>query len=42
MQPLLDPLNDRIIKQVKPPPHKPLNTELFYPEKLKSIDKILI
>lgn len=35
MDSLLDPLNDRIVKTFKPPPHKPLNSEQLYPEKLK-------
>jgi serine/threonine-protein phosphatase 2B catalytic subunit len=29
---LPDPLNDRVIKQVNPPPHKPLHTDLLFPK----------
>lgn len=32
METLLDPLNDRIVKSVKPPPHKPLARNLMYPD----------
>jgi len=35
MQLLLDPLNDRQVKTIKPPPHKPLSSELMFPAKLK-------
>jgi len=37
MEPLSDPLKDRQIKSVKPPPHRPLLTQLMFPERLKSI-----
>ncbi len=30
MEPLLDPLNDRFIKYLSPPPHKPLLHELLF------------
>jgi len=33
MEPLSDPDNDRAIKDIIPPPHRPLSTELLYPEK---------
>lgn len=35
MEPLSDPLKDRGVKQVKPPPHKPIDSKLMFPEKLK-------
>ena len=31
MQPLLDPLKDRKVKSLKPPPHKPLDKDLLWP-----------
>ncbi len=30
MEPLLDPLGDRIIKSVTPPPHRPLTSENIF------------
>jgi hypothetical protein len=33
MEPLLDPLEDRIMKDIVPPPHKPISDELLYPNK---------
>jgi len=30
MKPLSDPKNDRVVKSVKPPPHKPLSSELLW------------
>lgn len=36
MEPLSDPKNDRQVKSLKPPPHKPLDKALIWPEKLKS------
>ena len=30
MEPLADPKKDRAIKSVKPPPHKPLSSELLW------------
>ena len=35
MEPLSDPLNDRVIKTVKPPPHRPLTAKLMYPDASK-------
>ena len=32
---LKDPVNDRMVKTLKAPPHKPLDQKLLYPEKLK-------
>lgn len=32
MESLSDPLKDRAIKQFKPPPHKPLSTNLMFPQ----------
>ena len=32
MESLPDPLNDRVIKQIKPPPQKPLSSNLFFSE----------
>lgn len=34
---LSDPKGDRIVKSVKAPPHRPLATNLMFPDKLKSI-----
>lgn len=31
MDPLPDPCNDRAVKSVVPPPHKPLRHELLWP-----------
>lgn len=36
MEPLLDPRKDRRVKNVKPPPHKPLATELLFPKGVHS------
>lgn len=33
MEPLLDPRNDRMVKDIKPPPHRPLKQELLFPGK---------
>ena len=35
MEPLIDPLGDRMVKTVPPPPHRPLKRELFFPPNLK-------
>jgi len=35
MEPLSDPSKDRVVKSVKPPPHRPLARHLMFPEKLK-------
>jgi serine/threonine-protein phosphatase 2B catalytic subunit len=37
MEALADPLNDRQVKTVKPPPHRPLNTNLMYPDPCNSL-----
>jgi len=37
MEPLNDPVKDRVVKQVKPPPHKPLEAKLMFPDKLKRL-----
>ena len=34
MQPLIDPRNDRKVKNSPAPPHKPLDKHLLYPPKL--------
>lgn len=39
MEALSDPLKDRVISQVKPPPQKPLKSELLFPENLKGFFK---
>jgi len=31
MEPLIDPLNNRKVKTVRLPPHKPLSKELIWP-----------
>jgi len=36
MDPLLDPLKDRVVKTVKPPPHRPLARNLMFPDRLKN------
>lgn len=35
MESLPDPLQDRVIKQVKPPPQKSLSSDLLFPESKK-------
>lgn len=32
MEPLPDPLDDRVMKDVLPPPHKPLARNLLFPK----------
>lgn len=36
MEPLTDPTNDRRVKTVRPPPHKPLSKNLIWPAHLKN------
>jgi len=36
MEPLSDPLRDRVMKSVKAPPHRPLARNLMFPDKLKN------
>jgi len=36
MEPLSDPCNDRQVKTVRPPPHKPLSKNLIWPAHLKN------
>ena len=33
MEPLSDPSNDREMKDILPPPHKPISDDLLYPNK---------
>ena len=33
MEPLCDPDNDRVMKDIVPPPHRPLADDLLYPNK---------
>ena len=33
MEPLKDPLEDRVLKELVPPPHEPLSEALLYPYK---------
>jgi hypothetical protein len=33
MEPLLDPNSDRVMKDIIPPPHKPIADDLLYPNK---------
>lgn len=33
MEPLCDPLNDRFMKTVRAPPHRPLSRNLMWPNK---------
>ena len=35
MEPLSDPDGDRVMKDIIPPPHKPITTELLYSDKSK-------
>jgi len=35
MEPLIDPDNDRVIKELPPPPHKPISEDLLYPHTSK-------
>jgi serine/threonine-protein phosphatase 2B catalytic subunit len=35
MEPLLDPVGDRVMKDIIPPPHRPLSDEQLYPNKSK-------
>jgi len=35
MEPLLDPCKDRVVKSVRPPPHRPLLKQLIWPDKLR-------
>ena len=35
MEPLLDPVGDRVMKDIIPPPHKTIADELLYPSKSK-------
>ena len=33
MEPLADPDNDRAMKEIIPPPHRPLADDILYPNK---------
>lgn len=35
MEPLSDPNEDRVMKDIMPPPHRPLSDEVLYPNKCK-------
>ena len=37
MEPLKDPENDRVMKDIVPPPHKPISDEVLYPNKGKHL-----
>lgn len=37
MEPLKDAVDDRMIKDIVPPPHRPLTDELLYPTKCNTI-----
>ena len=37
MELLADPLKDRVVKNLKAPPHKPLDKALIWPEKMKGM-----
>jgi hypothetical protein len=41
MLPLSDPNNDRVVKTVRAPPHRPLDKHLFWPQQLKGNTEIL-
>ena len=32
MEPLIDPRNDRKVKNCQPPPHRPLSEEILFPK----------
>jgi len=34
---LLDPDNDRVMKDIIPPPHRPISDDVLYPNKSKII-----
>lgn len=36
MDTLQDPANDRQVKTLKPPPHRPLSKNLMFPDRLRS------
>ena len=38
---MLDPLEDREIKDIIPPPHRPLSDELLYPNKGNTLDRFI-
>jgi hypothetical protein len=40
MEPLSDPDGDRAMKDIIPPPHKPITTDLLYPDKSKKTHSI--
>jgi serine/threonine-protein phosphatase 2B catalytic subunit len=40
MELLKDPSNDRAVKTLKPPPHRPLSRQLMFPDRLKSTPNI--
>ncbi len=42
MEPLLDPQEDREMKDIVPPPHKPLSDELLYPNKGNSFGSLVL
>ena len=39
MEPLNDPYNDRAIKKLIPPPHKPISQCLLYPDNSKLMEE---
>lgn len=41
MEPLPDPLEDRVINDILGPPNEPLSKELLYPKKGKSFIQII-
>ena len=42
MEVLLDPVGDRMVKTVTPPPHRPLSYELMFPASLKGSNCVLL
>ena len=40
MEPLLDPVGDRAMKDIIPPPHKHLANDLLYPDKGKFYTRV--
>jgi hypothetical protein len=42
MEPLLDPVGDRVMKDIVPPPHKPIADELLYPNKCKNDMRVVL
>lgn len=42
MEPLCDPCGDRAMKDIVPPPHRPLSDDLLYPNKCMLLDSFFL